>query len=120
MATIYDLSITQGSQLDVRLNVKDQDGAVIDLENYLVRGYIKHRYSDTDNLLNLDPVIVSGDGGSSYVSGLIDIVLSGSQTSTLPISQNVYDIELYNTAGYTDKIIKGYFNVLPEVTTSDS
>jgi hypothetical protein len=120
MATIYDLSITQGSQLDVRLRVKDQNGNVINLENYFVRGYIKHRYADAGNLLNLEPVIVSGDGGSGYVSGYVDILVSGSQSATLPVSQNVYDIELYNAQGYTDKIIKGYFSVLPEVTTSDS
>ena len=120
MATVYDLSITQGSQLDVRLTVKDVAGSVINLTSYSVRGYIKHRYADTGYLLGIKPTIVSGSGGGAYVSGLVDILLSGSQTATLPVSQNVYDIELYNAQGYTDKIVKGYFNVLPEVTTSDS
>jgi|TARA_R110000824_G_scaffold55069_33_gene151852 hypothetical protein len=122
MATVYNFSATQGSQLSVRLNVKDASGDAINLSGYNARGVVKYRYSSTNSLVNLDPTIVSGTTGSAYQSGLIDVYLSGSQTSGLPVGQFVYDIEKYpsgasNTEGAVDKILAGDFFVYPQVTT---
>ena len=122
MATVYNFSATQGSQLSVRLNVKDASGDAINLSGYNARGVVKYRYSSTDALIDLNPTIVSGTTGSAYQSGLIDVYLSGSQTSSLPVGQFVYDIEKYpsgasNTEGAVDKILAGDFFVYPQVTT---
>ena len=122
MATVYNFSATQGSQLSVRLNVKDASGDAINLSGYNARGVVKYRYSSTDALIDLNPTIVSGTTGSAYQSGLIDVYLSGSQTSGLPVGQFVYDIEKYpsgssNTEGAVDKILAGDFFVYPQVTT---
>ena len=122
MATVYNFSATQGSQLSVRLNVKDPSGDAINLSGYNARGVVKYRYSSTDALIDLNPTIVSGTTGSAYQSGLIDVYLSGSQTSGLPVGQFVYDIEKYpsgasNTEGAVDKILAGDFFVYPQVTT---
>ena len=122
MATVYNFSATQGSQLSVRLNVKDASGNALDLSGYDTRGIVKYRYSSTNTLIDLAPTIVSGNEGSGYVSGLIDVYLSGSQTSVLPIGDFVYDIEKYpsgasNTEGAVDKILAGGFLVYPQVTT---
>jgi hypothetical protein len=122
MATVYNFSATQGSQLSVRLNVKDASGDALDLTGYEARGIVKYRYSSTNTLIDLNPTIVSGVTGSAYASGLIDVYLSGSQTSALPVGDFVYDIEKYpsgasNTEGAVDKILAGGFLVYPQVTT---
>lgn len=122
MATVYNFSATQGSQLSVRLNVKDASGDPINLSGYAVRGVVKYRYSSTSSLVNLDPVIVSGTTGSLYASGYVDVYLSGSQTAALPIGEFVYDIEKYpngasSSEGAVDKILAGDFLVYPQVTT---
>ena len=122
MATVYNFSATQGSQLSVRLNVKDASGNALDLSGYDTRGIVKYRYSSTNTLIDLAPTIVSGNEGSGYVSGLIDVYLSGSQTSGLPVGDFVYDIEKYpsgasNVEGAVDKILAGGFLVYPQVTT---
>ena len=122
MATVYNFSATQGSQLSVRLNVKDASGNALDLSGYDTRGIVKYRYSSTNTLIDLAPIIVSGNEGSGYVSGLIDVYLSGSQTSVLPVGDFVYDIEKYpsgasNIEGAVDKILAGGFLVYPQVTT---
>ena len=122
MATVYNFSATQGSQLSVRLNVKDASGNAIDLSGYGTRGVVKYRYSSTNYLVNLDPTIFSGTSGIALQSGLIDVYLSGSQTSGMPIGDFVYDIEKYptgasNTEGAVDKILAGSFLVYPQVTT---
>ena len=80
MATVYNFSATQGSQLSVRLNVKDASGDALNLSGYEARGVVKYRYSSANTLVDLDPTIVSGDAGAAYQSGLIDVYLSGSQT----------------------------------------
>ena len=122
MATVYDFSATQGSQLSVRLNIKDASGDALNLSGYGARGVVKYRYSSANTLIDLDPTIVSGEGGDSYQSGLIDVYLSGSQTSGLPVGDFVYDIEKYptggaNIEGAVDKLLAGSFFVYPQVTT---
>ena len=122
MATVYNFSATQGSQLSVRLNIKDASGDALNLSGYGARGIVKYRYSSSNALVDLEPVIVSGEAGIAYQSGLIDIYLSGSQTSGLPIGDFVYDIEKYptggsNIEGAVDKILAGSFLVYPQVTT---
>ena len=122
MATVYNFSATQGFPLSVRLNIKDASGDALNLSGYGARGIVKYRYSSTNALVDLDPTIVSGENGIAYQSGLIDVYLSGSQTSGLPIGDFVYDIEKYptgasNVEGAVDKILAGSFLVYPQVTT---
>ena len=116
MASTYDFTVTRGSEFEVRLQLKNEDGSIINLSGYNARGSLKHRYSDTSTLLDLSPTIVSGTDGAYYPSGYIDVKLLASQTSGLPIMQGVYDLEIY-TGTYAQKPVKGFFNILPEVTT---
>jgi hypothetical protein len=122
MATVYNFDASQGSELSVRLNVKDTNGNAINLSGYGARGVVKYRYSSAGSLVDLSPTIVSGAGGDALISGLIDIYLSGTQTVDLPVGQFVYDIERYPTGvgvdvnGAVVKLMKGDFNVYPEVT----
>ena len=53
----------------------------------------------------------------SYVSGIISISLSAAQTSALPVTVAVYDVEIYSANNYTFKAIRGYAEITPEVTT---
>ena len=84
MATSYNFNVLQGSELDVRLNVKDENSAAINLSGFKVRGVVKHRYGDTGTLLDLNPIIVSGVNGAAYTSGLIDVFISGSGLAVYP------------------------------------
>ncbi len=125
MATSYNFNVLQGSELDVRLNVKDENSAAINLSGFKVRGVVKHRYGDTGSLLDLNPAIVSGVSGNAYVSGLIDVFISGSGLAAVPVGEHVYDIERYTEAqvggDVTEpsiiKLMKGKFIVSPEVTS---
>lgn len=118
MATSYDLNVTRGSNFSVRLAVKDDNGASYNLTGHSASGSAKFRYSSSGNLIELNPTIVSGAAGSSYVSGLIDVVISGDSTTGLPITQGVYDIEIYS-GSFHQKVINGYMNIYPEVTRNE-
>ena len=41
MATVYNFDASQGSELSVRLNVKDSSGDALDLSGYQTRGVVK-------------------------------------------------------------------------------
>ncbi len=111
MATNYNLNITRGSNFSIRLVAKDEGGLPINLSGYSARSYVKHHYSSTGNLLDLDPTPTE-----PKASGYIDINISGAQTINMPIVQGVYDLEIYSGT-YVDKLIKGYANIFPEVTS---
>ncbi len=119
MATVYNFSGTQGSQLSVRLKLQDAAGDPINLSGSSVSGVVKYRYSSTSPLVNLDPVIVSGTNGSLYSSGYVDVYLTASQTAALPVGEFVYDIEKYPTTNSeaVEKILAGDFSVSPQATT---
>ena len=127
MATTYDIEVTQGSELDLRLNVKNDAGVALTLEGYKVRGVVKHRYGDTTAYIDLKPKVFTDDSVTPEItaaSGLVDIFLSGVQTSGLAIGVHRYDLERYNVQeinGVTTepsvfKLMKGKFVVTPEVT----
>ena len=76
MANSYDISAIQGDHLQINLIVKDKNGIPINLSGYDVRGEVRYAYGYTGIsglLLDLNPVIYSGIGGSYYSSGVINI-----------------------------------------------
>jgi hypothetical protein len=115
MATTYDLNITQGSSFNIRLTAKDSDSNYINLSGYTVSGHIRNRYSDTGYLLDLEPTIVSGGTPDAIFSGLVDVALHPTGTANLPITQAMYDVEVYK-ADTVIKLLNGKANVHPEST----
>ncbi len=120
MASSYNFSVTQGSEVNVRLTITN-DGSAVNLSGYNVRGKVKSKYGDTGSLVDLDPTIFTGVEGAAYPSGYVDIYLSGSQTASLPVTQAVYDLERYVTGANGDetsviKMLAGKFTIDPEVT----
>ena len=127
MATSYDLNITQGSSFNVRLTTKDSNGNALNLSGYHVSGFIRNKYSDAAGLLSLAPSIVSGQSvptdstnwqNDAIFSGLIDVNLTATSTAALPITQALYDIEIYldNAETSVFKILNGKANIYPEAT----
>ena len=111
MATSYDLNIVRGSSISIRLNAKDDDGNAFNLNGYAISGHVRHRISDTGVLLNLNPTVVNNFEASGY----IDIDVPAYATTGLPITQAIYDVEIYSGT-FTEKLIEGYANIHPEVT----
>ena len=124
MATTYDITPQQGSILDLRFRVKDSDGNPVNLTGFSSRGVAKFRYGTGSVLLDLEPAVQSGttEDPTLGASGFIDVLIRPTQTSGLPVVQGVYDIEKYETTSLASgdwnaqKVVQGYFNVLPEVT----
>jgi len=125
MATSYNFTVYQGSELDVQLAVTDENGTALNLSGFDVRGSVKYRYGDTGALVDLAPKIATGNAGDGYVSGLVDVFLSGVQTKELPVTEACYDIERFHSglgsaSPSVIKLINGKFSIYPEVTTAIS
>ena len=127
MATTYDIEVIQGSELDLRLNVKNDAGAALTLEGYKLRGVVKHRYGDATAYIDLKPKVFTDSSVTPAItaaSGLVDIFLSGVQTTGLAVGVHRYDLERYNeeeingilTEPSVFKLMKGKFIISPEVT----
>ena len=123
MATSYNINTIQGDNLQLSLRIKDSNNSPINLSGYSVRGVVKYAYGYEDNdqvLLNLNPVIISGNNGSYYPSGIVNINVESYVTASIPVGTFVYDIERFPygiPTGNSIKLIRGKFIVSPEVTS---
>jgi hypothetical protein len=111
----YNFNVYQGAEVNVTLTLTESDGNATDLTGYVIRGVVKHRYGDSTALLDLAPSV-----SDPATSGIISISIPATPTSQLPVGQFVYDIEKYptNNAEAVSKVVKGFFNVHPETTTT--
>jgi len=123
MATSYNINTIQGDNLQLSLRIKDSNSNSINLSGYDVRGVVKYAYGYTGDqqvLLNLNPVIVSGNNGSYYPSGIVNINIDSFTMAGIPAGIFVYDIERFPygiPTGNSIKLIRGKFVVSPEVTS---
>jgi hypothetical protein len=114
MATFYNITGYQGDYLQLTLNLKDSNGAAVNLSGYGVRGQVRASYGSTGVLLDLNPTI-SGNG----LSGIVSINVNSYISADLPVSDHIYDIERYPSGvltGNSIKLMRGKFTILPEVT----
>ena len=123
MATSYNINTIQGDYLQLSLRVRDSNNNPINLSGYDVRGVVKYAYGYTGDqqvLVNLNPFIVSGNNGSYYPSGIVNINVESYTTASIPVGTFVYDIERFPygiPTGNSIKLIRGKFIVSPEVTS---
>ena len=113
MATFYNITGYQGDYIQLTLNLKDSNGAALNLSGYGVRGQVRASYGSTGVLLDLNPTI------TNVPSGTIAININSYISADIPISDHVYDIERYPSGiltGNSIKLMRGKFTILPEVT----
>jgi hypothetical protein len=123
MATSYNIETIQGDQIQLSLRVRDSNNTPINLSGYDVRGVVRYAYGYTGDqqiLLNLSPIILSGNNGSYYSSGIVNINVDSYTMASIPVGTFVYDIERFPygvPTGNSIKLIRGKFVVSPEVTS---
>jgi hypothetical protein len=113
MATFYNITGYQGDYIQLTLNLKDSNGAALNLSGYGVRGQVRTSYGSTGVLLDLNPTI------TNVLSGIMAININSYISADLPVSDHIYDIERYPSGiltGNSIKLMRGKFSILPEVT----
>jgi len=106
----YDFIAIQNSRFLTNLNLTNADGSYFILSGYSLSGVVRHRYSSSGILLNLNPTV-----DTSYVSGLVTIDVPATGMN-IPAGIYPTDIELYTNASDSIKIIRGNFIVSPDIS----
>jgi hypothetical protein len=114
MATKVNISIDQGSDFSTSLVAKDAAGSTLNLSGYNARAKMRYAYN-TGQATDFTATINSGTAGEGFVSGLVDLSLTSTQTTGLIISDQVYDVEVYS-GDYVVRVQQGIASVSPEVT----
>jgi hypothetical protein len=139
----YDITVDQGSTLRLFLEYQSNEDVGIDLKEHTASMQVRRSYSDDDILLFLTGTTlqsavtgggqtgefqigygVSGTGGillnasavgvAGYTGGIF-IDVDSHTMSNLPKGRHLYDLEL-KTEEVVTKLIRGRFEVVPEVT----
>ncbi len=110
---LYNIFVNQGESFDLVATVTGSAGTAVNLTGYSLRGSAKYSYGATGSaLIDLNPSITNS------ISGIIAINLTSTQTSNLPVTVAVYDVERYSSGDASViKVLNGSFTINPEVTT---
>lgn len=112
-AAKFDLVVEQGATYRRTIEYQNPDGTPYPLTGFGARMQIRATYADQDALLSLtDNNGLTIDGPA----GTIAIVISATDTATLPRGNQVYDLEIISSSGEVDRLLSGLVIVSPEAT----
>lgn len=119
MANYEDITIKQGTDVAIELELINADGSKKDLTNHSVSAMMKRRYQDSAN----DPMTQAFNAVvvTPPTDGIVTLSLTNTQTDALTTrGRYIYDVEL----SYSDsdsntiisRVVEGQIEVSPSVT----
>lgn len=109
--TAVDIIVNQKSSLEVTFNVKDANGAVLDLTNYTAAAKYKPDFQTPDSqALPFTAVIADAANGEVVIS------LTPTQTANLKNARYVYDVTITDDNDFKTRIVEGFLKVSAGVT----
>jgi len=116
MAQYEEITIDQGTDVTITLNLTDETGAKKNLTNYTAYAKLKKNYnSDSDDTTSFTAAIPT-----PVTDGIVTLALTNTQTDALKNGRYVYDVELHfiDSDGNTivERILEGRAQVTPSVT----
>ena len=112
MADYAVLTVDQGTDTIIQIEVIDSNKAPMDLTGYSAVAKFKRSYNSTDS----NSFECSID--SPATSGLVNLTLDGYVTNAIKAGKYVYDVEL-KRGSITERILEGPLEISPSVTKSD-
>jgi hypothetical protein len=116
MAQYEEITIDQGSDVTITLNLTDTNGAKKNLTNYAATAKLKKNYnSDSSDTTSFTAAIPT-----PATDGVITLALTNAQTDALKAGRYVYDVEIAfvdsDTNTIRERILEGRVQVTPSVT----
>ena len=109
MAGFVELTLEQGANFSVSMDLKDAAGSILNLSGYTVAAQMrKSYYSNTSTEFSISVT----DAGA----GQITMTMSSANTANVTPGRYVYDVLLTSGAGVKSRIIEGIVTTLPSVT----
>ena len=115
MAQYEDITIDQGTDFAMELQLGEDDGSVKDLTNYTVSAKIKKTYNtDAAEAVIFNTIIADA------VQGIATLSLTNSITANIKAGRYVYDVDLsfVDSDGNTiiERLLEGKVTITPTVT----
>ena len=109
----YNIKFYRGTTLDILMLYKINN-VPVDLTGYTAVMDVR----PTPNSSTLITQLTTENGGLilNQVTGQVEIFISASDTSDLPLGEFQYDVNITSDSGYVTKLIMGSFVVLDPVT----
>ena len=115
MATISNLTIDQGTDFEIIVNVDADDGGPLDLVNYTGRAQIRKSYSSLTATDFTVAILLPTANGELKVS------LPASTSNSMKPGRYLYDLEIeHSSTGAVTRVIEGQVTVTPSITRSDN
>ena len=116
MAQYEEITIDQGSDATIQLELVDPAGSKKNLSNYTVSGKVKKNYSDSSG----EATAFTTGILTPATDGVCTLKLTNSQTGALKAGRYVYDVELSHTDSSAttviERVLEGVITVTPSVT----
>lgn len=115
MVATKNLTVYQGTDFRMVLELRDESSALMDLTGYVFRSQARLKHSDTDP--SFSATFTLRDQVAS--KGLVDMHIPASETAALLITKDtnyIYDIEMVTSLGDVKRMVQGIIRVSPEVT----
>jgi hypothetical protein len=114
MTSGYNINIVKGDTFQLDITVTNNSGTPIDLTLYSGAASLRRKQSSQNNLGDLSLSFLSG------VSGGMRLSMDATGTAALPVTQAVYDVDIYDSLSTATTILWGYANIFPEGATSST
>ena len=105
---IYDICLFQSTSYSLPITFSDDDGLPIDISTWSGRAPIAHNYGGKI-LSNFDLNFSAGN------SGILILSIDETGTAALPVSQLIYQVQLYPNSESVVRYLWGYVNVSPSI-----
>ena len=109
MAVYSNLTVDQGTDFTMSVDVTDTDGDALNLTGFTVAGQVRRSYFST-TAVNFTCAV------SNATSGIITVSLSGTQSDAMKAGRYVYDVEITNAGVTKTRVLEGQLEIMPAVT----
>lgn len=109
----FDFELDQGDSILEEVAYTDDNGDPVNLTGFTARMQVRKTAASSYAYL----VLTSASGLSIDTDdGIITIAVSPASTALIPAGNYVYDLEVVDSSGYTEKLLAGKFILRGEVT----
>ena len=110
MASFVELSLDQGTDFSVNIDLTNDDGSVINVTNYTFSSSIRKSYYSANTTANLTVTIASAANGN------VALTMNAATTSNIKAGRYMYDVKMTNANNSTSRVIEGIITVYPQIT----
>jgi len=110
MASFLELSVDQGSNFSVNLDLTNDDGSFINIAGYSFSSSIRKSYYSSSVTANLTVAIVSAANGN------VSLSMNSATTTNIAAGRYLYDVKMVRADNTVSRVVEGIITVYPQIT----